>query len=267
MQSYGSFQSVSNLLRLIQLDYSIPDDLTSKYLSVPVSPSFDVCPPKGHVSAPPPPPVAPKKVKKNTIHIDGVSCVGTNRHGELCKCTRADGSLYCRFHKDQENNPKPPRVSNDDDENERASFSVHTPVHSRRPSVTNIDPSRQEAQNKFEEVARDRCGCGHLVKNVVLGGYEGVAIELGEHFVHEQMFRDVAKQIGLFLADVDGHMTPCGFMPGEEEEVVSREVVVDEVSDTEDEEPMEIPNTPMDYSDTECEEDEDPVDQLTEEAF
>ena len=49
MQSYGSFQSVINLLRLIQLDYGITDDLPSRYL--------------GTSPQPPPPPQTVKPIE------------------------------------------------------------------------------------------------------------------------------------------------------------------------------------------------------------
>ena len=277
MQSYGSFQSVSNLLRLVQLDYALPDDLSAKYLhpagfptpvadmKMPMSMPMPMAP----VAIPVPP---AKKEKKQGVHKPGISCGGTNRFGKLCCNARAKESEFCRWHADQKDTPVPPRAEVDDDEVQ--SFSIHTPAHSRRPSVSHPPPpQRHEAQCKFREIARDDIGCDHLIKNVALSNYEGVAIKLDDNFQQESLFRKQCQVLGVFLAEVDEHLVPTVYMPEGTAESVVQSILtepIDDPSDTEDELPMKYTPT-FCTTDTEAE-DEDPKEEedskeMTEELF
>ena len=299
MQSYGSFQSVSNLLRLVAHDYGLADDLTVKYLhfaspmdsmSMPM-PMAMAMPLKAGAPTPASGPTADsksKKPRKAQIHVPGVSCCGTNRHGKLCCNSRAKESEFCRWHLDQKDNPVALTVDPPTQEADAESFSVHTPVHSRRPSVSSPDPTRLASHEKFRELASGKCGCHHLVKNVAFETYQGPAIALTPNFGVEDMFRSEASKMGLFLADIDGHMTPCGYIPADDADVCPEPVLPltmssltldedDTCSSTsvrmpsltlepdedEDEYPI-VPNTPTFHTDTEA--DELPTD-LTEESF
>ena len=260
MQSYGSFQSVSNLLRLIQLDYQLDDDLCARYLHPVGFPA--------HATMPMPMPMAMpmavaasvksggekvKKPRKEQVHVPGVSCCGTNRHGKLCCNSRAKNSEYCRWHMDQKENPVAPIVERDPDEDVQ-SFSVHTPQHSRRPSVSGpVDPTLEEAQVKFQELATNRCGVGHLVKKVSLedGKYQGVSIALNEHFGSEDLFREQAAELGLFLKVIEEHLVPAGYIPEE----------------TDDCESVCCAHTPEYGTDAECEEEEEVSTEMTLEVF
>ena len=274
MQSYGSFQSVSNLLRLVQLDYGLADDLSAKYLH-PAGFPTQVTDMK--MSMPMPMPMAPvapaapaKKEKKQGIHNPGVSCCGTNRFGKLCCNARAKDSEFCRWHADQKDAPVPPRTEEADDEVQ--SFSIHTPAHSRRPSVSQVPPQRLEAQQKFGEIARDDIGCQHLITKVALSNYEGVAIKLDDNFQQEPLFRNQCQVTGVFLAEVDGYLVPTVYMPEDSGESVTQPIrtePIDDPSDTEDELPMD--NTPIFCTtDTEAEDgdpQEEETKEMTEELF
>ena len=275
MQSYGSFQSVHALLRLIQQDYGLPDDLYLKYvhpagfppqvtdMKFPMSMSM--------APVPTPTPVAAKKVKKQGIHKPGVSCCGTNRFGKLCCNARAKDHEFCRWHLDQKNAPIPPRATENDDEIK--SFSVHTPAHSRCASVSQVPPQRQEAQEKFREIACDDIGCDHLIKNVALPNYEGIAIKLDDNFQQESLFRKQCQVSGVFLAEVDQYLTPTVYMPEDTAESVVQpirtEPVDDDPSDTEEELPMN--HTPIFCTtDTEAEDEDlhgEETKEMTEELF
>jgi len=287
MQMYGSFQSVSNLLRLIQTDYSLADDLTSKYLGSLESAFPSAGLPQLAKGAPLIAPIAtavaapakaPKKPRKQQVHVPGTSCCGTNRHSKLCCNARLKDSTFCRWHQDQLANPVVPAPTVDPNADVQ-SFSVHTPPHSRRPSVSSPDPTRAQAQEKFSQLATDRCNSGHLVKQVTLAGgsYIGVGIKLDNNFVCKQMFTDAAKSIGLFLAEVDDHLTPCGYMPEGDEEVADSVVHVVPTQmpslsthfDGDDDAESVVPNTPIYHTDTEDEEAEAESEDfdLTEDTF
>ena len=73
-----------------------------------------------------------------------------------------------------------------------------------------MDPRTQEV---FAQLARDRVGCGHLLKKVKFSsGYQGWSLPQGEGFESEPMFRDIAGKSGLLLAIIEGHLTPCGYI-------------------------------------------------------
>ena len=224
----------------------------------------------------------PKKPRKAQIHVPGTSCCGTNRHGKLCCNARAKESEFCRWHLDQKDNPVALTVDPPVAESAAESFSVHTPVHSRRPSVSSPDPTRLAAQEKFRELATGKCGCNHLLKNVAFETYQGPAIALTANFGVEAMFRSEASTMGLFLADIDGHLTPCGYIPADDDDTLMPSLALETDDDACSVTPLTmpsltlegdeypIPNTPEFHTtDTEAEAETDegiPTD-LTEESF
>ena len=271
MQSYGSFQSVSNLLRLVQLDYGLSDDLTVKYLHpldslsvpVPVPLPLSVALPLKPVL--PLPTVSPEKVKKDRktlVHKPGVSCSGTNRFGKLCCNSRAKDSAFCRWHLDQKDSPVAPRLPVDDTPAE--SFSVHTPAVVS-PPVVSPPADRSQSQEKFMDLARTKCGCEHLVKRVVFADYEGFAIALDDNFQQAPLFRQLALTMGLFLAEDECHLIPTGYMP--DDESVSQNLL-DDTDEPEVTSPcMDEPtaHTPVYHTDTEDDDEESPP--MTEALF
>ena len=116
---------------------------------------------------------------------------------------------------------------------------------------------------------RGKCGCNHLVKTVAFPTYEGPAIALNENFGVEAMFRSESAKLGLFLAEIDGHLTPCGYIPADDDDdacSVTPLTMPSLALEADDEYPV-IPNTPDFHTDTEVEEEEELPTELTEDAF
>ena len=240
---FGSFQAVSVLLRQVQLDYGLSDDLSYLYLgdlSVPTYHPSTVLPmsvaPQAIVKAcvPPPPPTDPvptskaKKAKK--VRDPLTCCVGVNRHGRECCVKRASGSEYCRWHTDQAANPVALRqVPTDDLVSEVGS------VHTSQIRVVNTDAQAQY-QDEFQTQFSTLCGLralDHLKTRVCLegGNYRGFGLKLG--FPDETGFRMEGDTRGLYFSDLEGYLVPCGYLAPMEPEIETVHVSMGDDDDIE----------------------------------
>ena len=226
----SSYYLQTHLLARVANDYQLDfSELTGRYLPMPTAPAFPMHIPTKPVDAP----LAPSAKKpKRRVEWDTLKhCHGTKNNGTRCCSVMFEATEFCRHHQGQKEHPVPlaPVTEVADAQSMAQSFSVHTPAHSRRPSFdadsppASMDPRAQEV---FAEIARDRVGCGHLLKKVKFSsGYQGWSLPQGDDFESEPMFRDIANRAGLLLAIIEGHLTPCGYI--EPTEATSSSTVTD----------------------------------------
>jgi len=223
-QLYGSFQSVSNLLKLVEHDFGLTDDLTLKYLgdmSVPAQPLAPAPPLATKPVQAPAPSAKPSGPKTKKVHIPGVSCVGTNRHGCLC-CnprSKSHGNDYCRHHQSQLSEPVAPKVVPDDSDavSTATDLSVHTAVVVCEPP-TQAPAAPPPCHGVFVDVFVDTLAHGHLLTKTTLplSGYSGPAVSLTALTpALRSLFDTEAIALGLFTCESEGYLHPTGYMPEE----------------------------------------------------
>ena len=209
-----SYYLQTHLLARVASDYQLDfSELTGRYLPMPTAPAFPMPVHAKPVDAPLAPSV--KKPKRRVEWDTLKHCHGTKNNGTRCCSVMFEATEFCRHHQGQKEHPVP-LAPVADAQSVVQSFSVHTPAHSRRPSFdadsppASMDPRAQEV---FAEIARDRVGCGHLLKKVKFSsGYQGWSLPQGTDFESEPMFRNAAHLSGLLLAVIEGHLTPCGYI-------------------------------------------------------
>ena len=222
----SSFYLQQHLLARVATDYHLDHgELVGRYLVGPAVPAPGHAVSKSaHVASKPSPPAVAAKPRRRVQWDVNKHCAGTKNNGTHCCSVRLEGTQFCRHHQGQKEHPVPlatTRTNSDEALSPAHSFSVHTPAHSRRPSVgDHHGPVDLAAQRVFADLANNRVGCGHLLKKVALvdRGYSGWALPCGPDFEAEPMFRQVAAVAGLALAVVGGdHLIPLGYIePGQD---------------------------------------------------
>ena len=268
----SSFYLQQHLLARVSHDYHLDHrELVGRYLAGPVPFGLDVglgpntChDPKG-AGLPSPPAVVHDQAPKPRRRVEWdhtKHCAGTKNNGTHCCSVRLEGTQFCRHHQGQKDHPVPlevGRTTDDDDAPTPAhSFSVHTPAHSRRPSVgDHHGPVDLVAQRVFADLANNRVGCGHLLKKVALvdRGYSGWSLPCGPDFEAEPMFRQVASVAGLAVTVVGGdHLIPLGYIePGQDSvcSSVEPELALDPVDGDDDSSATSGHRDPVDHVDLE----------------